>query len=83
MAKAKKYDYRTVQGNTDWTAEITRRATSKKTVVSKSQGGFATESEAKEWGEQALKSFLESLGERNKRRSSQRDKRQSERGRLG
>ena len=78
MAKAKKYDYRIVQGDTDWSAEITRRASSKKTVVSKSQGGFASESEAKKWGEQALESFLESLAERNKRRSSQRDKRQQE-----
>jgi len=64
MAKAKKYDYRIVQGDTDWSAEITRRA--------------STESEAKKWGKQALESFLESLAERNKRRSSQREKRQQE-----
>ncbi len=78
MAKAKEYDYRVVQDSVGWTAEITRRVTSKKNMVSKSQDGFSTESEAKAWGEKALKSFLKNLGERNKRRSSQRDKRQQE-----
>ncbi len=78
MAKAKKYDYRVVQATAGWRAEIIRRVTSKKTMVSKSQDGFCSESEAKEWGEQALKSFLKSLDERNKRRSSQRDKRRQE-----
>ncbi len=76
MAKAKKYDYRVVQTTAGWRAEITRRVTSKKAMVSKGQDGFSTESEAKEWGEQALKSFLKNLGERNKRRSDQRAKRQ-------
>lgn len=69
MTKGKKYDYRTVQDNTSWAAEITRRVTSKKTVVSKSKTGFATESEAQEWGQTELKSFLQNLNERNKRRS--------------
>ncbi len=76
MAKAKKYDYRVVQTATAWRAEITRRVTAKKAMVSKEQGGFSTESEAKEWAEQALKSFLKNLDERNQRRSNQRAKRQ-------
>lgn len=76
MAKAKKYDYRVVQTTAGWRAEIIRRVTSKKVMVSKGQDGFSTESAAKEWGEQALKSFLKSLDERNKRRSDQRAKRQ-------
>ncbi|MCF6337803.1 MAG: DUF3622 domain-containing protein [Gammaproteobacteria bacterium] len=67
MTTNKKYDYRAVQGKTHWIAEITRRATSKKTVVSKSQDGFATEADAKAWGEKELASFLENLTKRNKR----------------
>jgi len=72
MAKGKKYDYRIVQDKKTWTAEIVRQATTKKTVVSKSQDGFATEADAKEWGEKELKVFMENLGERNKRRSEKR-----------
>jgi hypothetical protein len=72
MAKGKKYDYRVVQDKKTWAAEIVRQATTKKTVVSKSQDGFATEADAKEWGEKELKVFMENLGERNKRRSEKR-----------
>jgi hypothetical protein len=71
MTPIKKYDYRVVQNGKTWTAEITRRATSKKTVISKSQDGFASEAEAKAWGEEELKSFLENLGKRNKRDSEE------------
>jgi len=74
MAKAKKYDYRVVQGDTGWRAEIMRRVTSKKVMVSKRQDGFASESEAKTWGEKTLKSFLDKLKERNKRQAFRRDK---------
>lgn len=68
MAKAKKYDCRVVQDNNSWVAEIVRRVTSTKTVVSKSQAGFATESEAREWVQRELKLFLQKLSERNKHR---------------
>jgi hypothetical protein len=71
MAKGKKYEYRLVQDNTSWTVEIVRRITSKKTVISKSQDGFTSESDAQEWGQKELKSFLQNLTERNKRRSQQ------------
>lgn len=67
MTTNKKYDYRIVQNKSDWTAEITRRASSKKTIVSKSQDGFSTEAEAKAWGEKELVAFLENLTKRNKR----------------
>jgi len=66
MTTNKKYDYRVVKGKTDWTAEIVRRVTSKKTNVSKSQDGFASEAEAKAWGEKELPAFLENLTKRNK-----------------
>ena len=71
MTKVKKYDYRVVQGNAGWKTEIIRRASSKKTVISKSQDGFATESEAQDWGQRELKSLLETLAERNRQRSNQ------------
>ncbi len=69
MAKGKKYDCRILQDNTGWTAEIIRRATSSRIVVSKKQAGFSTESEAQKWGQSELKLFLLNLEERNKRRS--------------
>lgn len=70
MAKGKKYDFRVEQAGDVWTVDIIRQVTSKKTTVSKSQSGFTTESEAKEWGERELEIFLQKLSERNKRRSS-------------
>ncbi len=73
MAKGKKYDFRVEQAGDVWTVDIIRQVTSKKTTVSKTQSGFATESEAKTWGETELKTFLEHLTARNKRRRSQRD----------
>ena len=69
MTKNKKYDYRVVENDNEWTAEILRRITSKETVISKSQSGFSSESEAQEWGQNELKSFLQKLIERNKLRS--------------
>lgn len=51
-----------------WRAEILRRASSKRNVVSKMQEGFATEVEANEWAEKELAVFL-ALNERNKRQS--------------
>tara|TARA_R110001592_G_scaffold195349_1_gene443015 strand:- start:573 stop:794 length:222 start_codon:yes stop_codon:yes gene_type:complete len=51
-----------------WRAEILRRASSKRNVVSKMQEGFATEEEANKWAEAELAQFL-ALTERNKRKS--------------
>lgn len=78
MSTNKKYDYRVTKGKTDWTAEIIRRVTSKKTSVSKSQDGFASEADARAWGEKELKSFLENLAERNKRDAAQRQQQKEE-----
>lgn len=72
MTKGKKYDYRVVQNDSGWSAEITRRMTSKKTVVSKRQSGFATEAAAREWGKSELETFVNNLNQRNKRHSEQR-----------
>ena len=72
MAKSKKYAYRVVQDNNSWTTEITRRVTSRVTVVTKSQGEFESEDEATAWGQTEVKALLKStnLNERNKRRAS-------------
>lgn len=69
MAQSKKYNYQVTQDNTGWTTKIIRQVTSKKTTISKYQEGFSTESEAHKWGEKEIKIFLQSLIERNKRRS--------------
>ena len=68
MSKGKKYDFNLVLVDGSWTAEIVRKITSKKTVVSKSQAGFASEAEAQVWAETELKGFLQNQIERNARR---------------
>lgn len=67
MTQHKKYDLRVIEGPAGWSTEIIRRASAKKTVVSKQQAGFATESEARAWGETELKAFLKGLAEKNQR----------------
>jgi len=72
MTAAKKYSSHVEQDSASglWSAQITRRATSKRTVVSKSQDGFASQAQADAWAETALKEFLD-LTERNKRNARQ------------
>ena len=72
MAKGK-YGSRILQEGTSWTAEITRKISSKRTGVSKTQDGFSSESEAQAWIEKELPVFLKSLGEQNKRRADERE----------
>jgi len=72
MAKSNKYDYQLTQDNSTWSVKIVRRVTAKKSMVSKSQDGFASEAEAKEWGEKQLILFLEKLSKRNKNNSEKR-----------
>lgn len=69
MTKGKKFDYRIVEDSSKWAAEITRRASAKKLVVSKRQDGFASEADAQSWAETELKSFVEKLEKQNKRRA--------------
>jgi hypothetical protein len=75
MAKGNKYEYRVVQDKEDstWMAEITRRVTSRKTVVSKSRGGFATEAEALAWGQEAIQPFVKNLVKQNELRTEVRE----------
>ena len=76
MQQSKKYNFRISQDNAGWVVEITRRVTSKRTVVTKSQDGFETEAEAQDWGEKEVKTFLKNLNlnEQKKRRSKESEK---------
>lgn len=71
---SKKYDFQLVEKRNGWAAEIVRQITSRRTVVSKRQLGFATEAEAKEWAEKELIEFQKIQSERNKRRSASKRK---------
>ena len=75
MKQSKKYDYQVEQDNDTWTAEITRRVTSRVTVVSKSKAGFATEAEAQAWGQAEVEAFLKktNIGESEKRRAKEKE----------
>lgn len=70
MSNSKKYTYRLAEDASDaasgWTAEIVRRVTAKRETVSKQQGGFASEAEAKAWAEAELVTFLK-VQERRKK----------------
>ena len=70
MSTNKRYNSQVRKDETSglWRAEILRRASSKRNVVSKTQDGFATEEEANKWAEAELVEFL-ALNERNKRKS--------------
>lgn len=61
-----KYNYRLVQKDKTWTAEIIRKQTSKKMFVTKQKDKFATEQEADEWAKAELESFVTTLNERRR-----------------
>lgn len=69
--QSKKYDYQVSQDKDGWSAQITRKVTSKKIHVTKRQGGFASQSEAQVWGENEVKLLLQNfaLSEQKKRRA--------------
>ncbi|HHZ70746.1 MAG TPA: DUF3622 domain-containing protein [Methylococcaceae bacterium] len=72
MKESKKYSIRTSQEKDTWSAEVIRRASAKKTIVSKTQAGFKTEAEATEWAEKELVLFTAKQSEQNKRRGQKR-----------
>lgn len=67
-----KFDYRLVEKSDTWTAQIVRQVTSRRTMVSKKQAGFASEEEAKAWAENELVEFSKNQAERNVRKAEQR-----------
>ena len=72
MATSKKYDFTVEQDNAEWVAKITRKITSKKTLVTKEQSGFKSADEAQAWAEKALTELTETLKKSNQRHGSQR-----------
>lgn len=75
MTQTKKFDYRIVPDKQVWAAEITRRMTARKTIVSKRKTGFETEIAAKAWGEKTLQTYLDNLMAKNERKATQRTER--------
>lgn len=71
MNTSKRYDCQVMQEKSGWAADIIRRVSSKKTRVTKHQGGFATESEAQEWAQAEAAVYLKkhNLAKRLKRES--------------
>jgi len=71
MAQSKKFVFRVAQENGAWTTEINRRVTSRVSVVTTSQVGFATEAEAQAWGQAKVQELLQAtnINELNKRRA--------------
>lgn len=72
MAKNRKYSPNIEQSGSKWKAQITRQVTSKKTLVSKEQSDFSSESEAKAWAEQQLIEFATTLEQSNQRHGARR-----------
>lgn len=72
MTQRKKYDFCISQTKDTWNAEIIRRASAKKTVVTKTQDGFKTEVEATKWAEGELLLFTAKQSAQNKRRAEKR-----------
>ena len=78
MTQGKKYTSQITQDGDSWKAEIIRQVTSRRTMVSKSQDGFASEAEAQIWAESELKMFMKKLSEHNKRHSEVRKEKRND-----
>ena len=72
MPQSKKYGFSLSQEQGSWNAAIVRRARAKNIVVTKTQTGFKTEVEAKQWAEKELVTFTEKQSTQNKRRAEKR-----------
>lgn len=72
MTKGKKYDLNIIKNESDWSAQITRQVTSRKTKVTKEKNGFKTEAAAKKWAEKTLLEFTSTLSTSNDRHATQR-----------
>lgn len=64
----KKYQITLAEDGGKWNAAIVRKVSSRKSTITKSQDGFATEAEAQTWADTELKALLKVLAERNQRR---------------
>ncbi|MBY5992341.1 DUF3622 domain-containing protein [Ferrimonas balearica] len=78
MAQGKKYELRVVDNGGEWTAEIVRKISNRKSKVTQHQAGFGSEAEARQWGEQTLASFQQQQAQRNERKAVQRTEREAQ-----
>jgi len=67
--RKKKYQSEILQEGDRWTARITRQITSRKSIVSKQQGEFMSETEAQEWVQTNLAKFVDTQKNANSRQS--------------
>jgi len=61
-----KFEYRLVEKDKTWIAEITRKVSARKTNVTKSKDNFASEKEATEWAKAELKALSTKVSERRR-----------------
>lgn len=61
MKPSKKYDYHIIEEDDDYSVQILRRVSAKKTHVTKQRGGFASREEAQAWGEAEAASLLKNM----------------------
>ncbi len=69
---SKKYQSEVLEENGQWIARINRRLSSRKSKVSKEQGGFSSEPEAQAWADDALSEFINTQQTANSRQSENR-----------
>ena len=63
----KKYQIHTTEQDGNWSASITRKVTTKKSSITKSQDGFSSEEAASAWAKTELETLLQVLAVRNQR----------------
>ena len=69
---SKKYQSEVLQEGDIWTARITRQITSRKSIVSKQQDGFSSETEAQAWVKINLAEFISTQKSANSRQGTSR-----------
>ncbi|MDO6746266.1 DUF3622 domain-containing protein [Gilvimarinus sp. 1_MG-2023] len=69
MSIDKKFNLHIDENNGEWRAEITRRVTARKTITTKVKHGFTSESDARAWAENELKSILANVRARQQAKS--------------
>ena len=61
MKPSKKYDYHIIEEDDDYSVQILRRVSAKKTHVTKQRGGFASREEAQAWGQAEAAALLKNM----------------------
>lgn len=72
MSSNKKYDFIVEQNASKWVAKITRKASSKTTIITKQKDDFSSQEEAQSWAESTLTELTGTLKKSNERHGEQR-----------